>query len=79
MIQPQSFLPSGEEDFEVFLPYMGMAASLFNGAKPFEQSVNTLFTSCDLVKIAQEVSEKKTFKNKIAAVVAILDFRSAQS
>ena len=25
-IQPQSFLGSGEEDFWVFLPYMGMAA-----------------------------------------------------
>ena len=27
-IQPQSFLSSGEEDFEVFLPYMGMKAIL---------------------------------------------------
>ena len=25
-IQPQSFLGSGDEDFKVFLPYMGMAA-----------------------------------------------------
>ena len=35
-IQPQSFLGSGEEEFEVFLPYIGMAAILFNGAEPFE-------------------------------------------
>ena len=27
-IQPQSFLGSGEENFKVFLLYMGMAASL---------------------------------------------------
>ena len=29
-IQPQIFLGSGKEDFYVFLPYMGMAAILFN-------------------------------------------------
>ena len=29
-IQPQSFLGSGEEDFQEFLPYMDMAAILFN-------------------------------------------------
>ena len=36
-IQPQSFLGSGEEDFKVFLPYMEMAAILFNCTEPFEQ------------------------------------------
>ena len=40
-IQPQSFLGSGE-DFQVFLSYMGMAAILFDGEKPFEQIGNTL-------------------------------------
>ena len=35
-IQPWNFLGSGEEDFYVFLPYMGMAAILFNFAEPFE-------------------------------------------
>ena len=35
-IQPQSFLGSGEEDFQEFLPYMDMAAILFNCAEPFE-------------------------------------------
>ena len=30
-IQPRSFLGSGEEDFQVFLPYMGMVAILING------------------------------------------------
>ena len=43
-IQPQSFLGSGKEDFKVFLPSMGMAAILFNGAEPFKQIVNTLST-----------------------------------
>ena len=45
---------------------MGMAAILFNSAEPFEQIVNTLSTegpTWNLVKIAQAVSEKKTFKN----------------
>ena len=47
-IQPQSFLSTGvetgEEDFLVFLQYMGMAAILFNDAEPFEQSVNSPLT-----------------------------------
>ena len=30
-IQPQSFLGPGEEDFYMFLPYIGMAAILING------------------------------------------------
>ena len=61
---------------------MGMAAILFNGKEAFEHTVNTLSTKSpmrNLVKIAQVVSERKTFKNKMAAVMAILDFRSAQS
>ena len=44
MIQPQSFLDSGEEDFYVFLLYMGMAAILLNGAEPLEQILNILST-----------------------------------
>ena len=40
-IQPQSFLGSGEENFYVFLPKMGMAAILFSSAKLFEQIVST--------------------------------------
>ena len=43
-IQPQSFFGSGEEDFKIFLPYMGMAANLFNCAEPFERIGNTLLT-----------------------------------
>ena len=42
--QPQSFIGSGEEDFQEFSPYMDMAASLFNCAEPFEQIGNTLST-----------------------------------
>ena len=43
-VQPQSFLGSGEEDSQEFLPYMDMAAILFNCAEPFEQIGNTLST-----------------------------------
>ena len=39
-IQPQSFLGSGEEDFNCVLLYIGMTAMSFNGAEPFEQTVN---------------------------------------
>ena len=44
---------------------MGMAAILFNGPESFEQIVKTLLTEdpmWNLVKIAQTVSEKNTFK-----------------
>ena len=34
-VQPQGILGSGEEDFQRFLPYMGMAAILVNGPRPF--------------------------------------------
>ena len=33
--QPQGILGSGEVDFQLFLPYMGMAAILVNGQQPF--------------------------------------------
>ena len=59
-IQPQSFFGSEEEDFYVFLPYMGMVAILFNGAEPFKQIINTLLTESpmrNLMKITQAVSE----------------------
>ena len=66
-IQPESFLSSGEVFFfSEFLPYMDMAAILFNGVEPFEQIGNTLLTEgpiWNLVKIAPAVSEKKTLKN----------------
>ena len=42
--------------FKWFLPYMGIAAILFNGVEPFEQIINTLLTEgsiWNLVKIAQ--------------------------
>ena len=45
---------------------MDMAVILFNGTEPFEQYGNILSTEGPiwyLVKIAQAVSEKKTFKN----------------
>ena len=43
-----------------------MAATLFTGVEPFDQIVNTPSTEdpmWNLVKIAQAVSEKKTFKD----------------
>ena len=57
-IQPQRFLGSGEEDFKVLLPYIGMTAILFSGAEPFKQISNTLSTEgpiWNLVKIAHAV------------------------
>ena len=43
---------------------MGMVVILFNGAEPFEQSVNNPSTEgfkWNLMKISKVVSEKKTF------------------
>ena len=59
--QSQSFLGSGEEGFQVFLPYMGMAAILINWPWPFVQIFNsplTEGTTWTLKKIGPEVSEK---------------------
>ena len=42
-IQPQIFLGS-TEDFQAFLPYMGIAAILFNGAEPFKKNCQYLST-----------------------------------
>ena len=61
-ILPRAFLVLEKK----ILPYMDMAAIVFNGAKPFEQLGNTLLTECpkkNLVKIPPAVSEKKTFKD----------------
>ena len=42
-IQAQSFLGSGEEDFQgFFLPYMDMTAILFDGVDPFKQTITIL-------------------------------------
>ena len=69
-IQPQSFLDSGEEDFECcfffFLPYMPMVDILFSSAKSFEEIDNALLTEgpmWNLVKIGRAVLEKKTLKD----------------
>ena len=45
---------------------MGMATILFNSTEPFDQVVNILSTEdsmWNLMKVVQEVSEKKTFKH----------------
>ena len=63
-IQSQSFLSSGEEVSSVVYHIWGMAAILFNGAEPFEQIVNVLWTEgpmWNLVKIVQVILEM-TFK-----------------
>ena len=64
-IQPQNFLGSGEEDFQEFLPYMDMQPSC-SFAQNHLNKLAILFQQkamWNLVKIAQAVSEKKTFKN----------------
>ena len=51
--------------FSVF-PYLGMTTILFNDAELFEQIDNIPSTEgpkCNLMKIGQFVSEKKTFKD----------------
>ena len=60
-IQPWNVLGSKEEYFKWLLPYMRIAAILFNDAEPFAQNDNTLSTEGPLwylVKIGQAVSEK---------------------
>ena len=52
-ILPQSFLGSGEEGFEVFLPY--------TSAKPFDQIVRRSHVKS--VENWHAVSEKKTIKD----------------
>ena len=50
-IQPQSFLGSGEEDFQVFLPYMGMAVILFDGAEYLKNKMAwTWRPSCSIAR-----------------------------
>ena len=64
-IQPQSFLSTGEEDFWVFLPYMGMAAILFNDAEPFEQSVTIPSTEgpmWNLLKLVKWFQKRRRLK-----------------
>ena len=61
---------------------MGIAAILINGAKPFEQIVNTLATESPYMKFGENCSSgfrEEDIKNKLATVVAILDFWSAKS
>ena len=55
---------------------MGMAAVLFDGAEPFEQIGNILLTEgpmWNLVKIAQAVSEKKTFSGQFWIIPRIVN------
>ena len=65
-VQPQGILDSGEEDFSRFLPYMGMAAILVNGPRPFKQSFVPLpwgGSIWNLSKIGSAASEEKSFEN----------------
>ena len=67
MIQPQSVFGSGEEYFMCILPYMGIAAILFNDAGQFEQVINASSTEgpiWNLVKIGRAVSEREREKKK---------------
>ena len=40
----KAFLVQEKKIFKCFLPYMGLAAIVFNDAEPFEQIFNTLLT-----------------------------------
>ena len=54
----KAFLVQEKKIFKFFLPYIGMAAILFNDAEPFEQSINVTSTEgplWNLVKIGQVV------------------------
>ena len=70
-ILPKSFLGSGEDGLEVFLPYMSKAAILFNSAKPFDQIVSTTSSTEAPISVAAHVKSaeswhavsKKTFKD----------------
>ena len=62
---PESFLSCGEGGFEVFLPYMCMAAILFNSAKPFDQIVSTTSTEghkWNLLKIGMQFQRRRHLK-----------------
>ena len=64
-IQPQSFLRSGEEDIQEFLPYMDMADILFNWAETFEQIGNTFSTEgpCEIWwKLLEEFQRRRHLK-----------------
>ena len=67
-IQPQNFLGSEEEYFKFVLPYVNMAAILFSGAEPFEQTVKTSSTEGpmgNLVKIGPAVYAMKIYNDYI--------------
>ena len=57
-IQPQSFLGSGEEHFQGFLPDMDMTVIFFNCAEPFEQIGNTLSTEGPCENYSSSFREK---------------------
>ena len=64
-IQPQNFLGSGEEHFQVFLPYMDIAAILNNCAELFELIGNTLSTDgpCEIWwKLLQQFQRRRHLK-----------------
>ena len=66
--QPQNFLSSWEEYLNVFLPYMGMVAILFNGAEQFKRIDNIPLREgpmWNLVSIGQAVSKKTTFTDYV--------------
>ena len=61
---------------------MDMAAIFYDGVEPFEQIGNILLTEgpmWNLVKIAQAVSERKTFKNYTILYICLCWGFTAQS
>ena len=62
-IQPQNILGSGEV-LSLFLPYMGMAPILFNGAEPFEHIDDTLWqkATCEISWKLAQLFQKRRLK-----------------
>ena len=64
-IRPQGLFDSGEIDFQRFLPYMGIAATLVNGPWPFYQSFIPLpqgGSTWNLSNTCPEAWEEKSFE-----------------
>ena len=62
-IQPEGILCSGEENFQRFLPYMGMVAILVNGPQTLKQAfIPQGGSKWNLSNICPEASEEKSFK-----------------
>ena len=58
----KAFLFRKKKIFLRFLPYMGMAAILFNGAEPFEQIDNTPWVGIPMWQLIKRLQRRKRLK-----------------